>query len=109
MTRTEYRAILAGLTVEQRGEICRLHSLAASNPNDIDSMVGVLDDQGVVAEAIIVRWLNRNVPGQRVTTEAERVAHATFAAAWYAKAAFGATVLLGVLSIVIAVIALLKG
>lgn len=43
-----------------------------------------------------------------VPSQPDKVAAATFEAAWYAKAAFVATVVIGIPSLIVAVIALLK-
>jgi hypothetical protein len=53
-------------------------------------------------------WQSKFCYGLGVPSQADKVAKATFDAAWYAKAAFFAALAVGIPSLIVAVIALLK-
>jgi hypothetical protein len=79
-----------------------------------DEQSRIFNQYGASVDAILVtmsanpNWEAMLCYRLELPTETERVAKATFDAAWYAKAAFVATLAVGIPALIIAVISLIK-
>jgi hypothetical protein len=86
----------------------KIESLPADRRSEIFNKYGASVDSILVTMSANPNWEGMLCYDLGLPTEAERVARATFDASWYAKAAFSATLAVGIPSLIIAVIPLLK-
>lgn len=78
MTSAEYREILCAMTDAERKELSA--EIYVGGQTDVESMVKILENVPQ-KEAVVVRWIRRNVPGPQVKTESEKVAEASIRSA----------------------------
>jgi hypothetical protein len=83
MTASEYRDALNKLTPAQRKELS--DEIFLGGQTDVDTMVLTFERYPEKVEKKAVWWLNCNVPGSQMRTQADRVADATIALAEQAK------------------------
>jgi hypothetical protein len=86
----------------------KIENLSPDERDKIFNQFGGSTDAILVTMSANPNWEGMLCYRLGLPTEAERVARATFSASWYAKAAFVATLAVGIPSLAIAVIALLK-
>jgi hypothetical protein len=95
MTPAEYKAVLTDLSDEQRRALNE--HIGMGNQPTVEQMLATMEKYQATVEPGAVFWLNRNVTGRKVITEAGRVAD--LARRGHAIA---------IISLILAVLALLK-
>ena len=86
----------------------KIESLPREEQQKVFSQYGGSIDAILITMSANLNWESMLCYHLGLPTEAERVAKATYAAAWYAKAAFVAALAIGIPSLILSLVALLK-